>query len=92
MFNVFTSTRINKQETEKGIYFQINKVRSKANENTFEANTSLRQNDASNDSSKKFGSGYRLSENRYGHDSNVQGSKRRKPNRKSAKPRFLSER
>ena len=53
MFNVFTSTRINKQETEKGIYFQINKVRSKTNENTFEANTLLRQNDASNDNSKK---------------------------------------
>ena len=27
MFNVFTSTRINKQETEKDIYFQIDRVR-----------------------------------------------------------------
>ena len=29
MFNVFTSSRINQQETEKGIYFQIDRVRSK---------------------------------------------------------------
>ena len=50
----------------------------------------LRQNDASNDNTKKLGGGHRPTENRYGHDNNVQGSKRRKTNRKSAKPRFLS--
>ena len=63
MFNVFTSTKINQQETEKGIYFQIDRVRSKMNKDTFEANTLLRQNSTSNDSSK---SGYRPAENRYG--------------------------
>ena len=89
-FNVFTSTRINNQENEKGIYFQIDRVWSKTNEDTFEANTLLRQKGASNDRSKKFGSGYQPSENRYGHDNDVQGSKRRKINKKSAKPRFLS--
>ena len=78
MINVFTSTRINKQETEKGIYFQIYTVRSKTNEDTLKPNTLLRQNGASKDSSKKFGSGYQPSENRYGYDNEVQGSKRRK--------------
>ena len=34
------------------------------NEDTFEANTSLRQNCASNDSSKEFESDYQPSENR----------------------------
>ena len=29
MFNVFTSSRINQQETAKGIYFQIDRARSK---------------------------------------------------------------
>ena len=74
MFNVFTSTKINQQETEKGIYFQIDRVRSKMNKDIFEANTLLRQNSARNDSSK---SGYRPAENRYGLHSDVQGSKRR---------------
>ena len=41
MFNVFTSTRTNQQETEKGIYFQIDRVRSKTNEDTFKVNTLL---------------------------------------------------
>ena len=44
MFNVFMSTRTNKQETEKSTYFQIDRVRSKTNEDTFEANTLLQQN------------------------------------------------
>ena len=39
MFNVFTSTKINQQETEKVIYFQID--RGKTNEDTFEVNTLL---------------------------------------------------
>ena len=56
---------------------------------TFEANTLLRQNGANNDSPKKFGSGYRPSENMYGHDNDVEVNKRRKTNRRSAKPRFL---
>ena len=64
MFNVFTSTRLNKQETEKSIYFQIDRVRSKRNKDTFKANKSLQQNGTKNDSSKRFGSGYRPSENR----------------------------
>ena len=64
MFNVFTSTRLNKQETEKSIYFQIDRVRSKRNKDTFKANKSLQQNGTNNDSSKRFGSGYRPSENR----------------------------
>ena len=41
------------QETGKGIYFQFERVRSKINEDTFEANTLLRQNSASNDSFRK---------------------------------------
>ena len=90
IFNVFMSTRINKQEAEKDIYYLIDRVRSNTNEGTFEANTLLRHNGGSNDSSKKFGSVYRPSENRYGHDNDVQISKRRKTNRKLAKPRFLS--
>ena len=51
MFKFFTSTRIIKQETEKGIYFQIDRVRNKTNQNTFEGNTLLRQNGAGNGSS-----------------------------------------
>ena len=84
----FTSNRINKQETEKGIYFQIDRVRSKTNKDTSEANTLLRQNGASNDSSKKFGSGYRPSENRYEHDNDVQGSKRKKQTENRLKQDF----
>ena len=42
MFNFFTSTRINQQETEKGIYFQLYRDRSKTKEETVEANTLLR--------------------------------------------------
>ena len=57
---------------------------------TFEANTLLRQNGASNDSPKKFGSGYRPSENMYGHDNDVEVNKRRKTNRRSAKPKDFS--
>ena len=64
MCNVFTSSRVNQQETEKEIYFQIDIIKSKMNENTFEANTLLRQNGASNDNSKKFGSGYQPAEKR----------------------------
>ena len=57
MFNVFTSTRINKQETEKDICFQIDRVRSKTNEDTFEANTLLRQNGPSKLAKPRFLSG-----------------------------------
>ena len=89
MFNVFTSNRTNQQETEKGIYFQIDRVWSKTNAETFEANTLLRQNGTSNDNSKKFGSGYRFTKNRDGDDSDF---KRRKTNGRSVKLRFLSER
>ena len=71
MFNVFMSAKINKQKTQKGIYFQIDRVRSKTNQATFAVNTLLQQNCASNNSSKKLGSGYRPSENRYGHDNDV---------------------
>ena len=78
MFHVFTSTRTNQQEAEKGIYFQIDWVRSKTTEETFEPNMLLQQNGASNDSSRKIGSGYQPSENRYGSDNEVQGSKRKK--------------
>ena len=88
MFNFFLSNRINKQETEKGIYFQIDRVRSKTNKDTSEANTLLRQNGAINDSSKKFGSGYRPSENRYEHDNDVQGSKRKKQTENRLKQDF----
>ena len=42
MFNVFTSTTINQQETEKGIYFQFYRDRSKTKQDTVEANTLLR--------------------------------------------------
>ena len=35
MFVVFTSNRINQKETKKGIYFQIDRVRSKTDEDTF---------------------------------------------------------
>ena len=59
MFNAFTSTRINQQETEKSNYFQTDSVRKKTKEDTFEANTLLRQNGARNDNSKEFGGGYR---------------------------------
>ena len=41
IFNVFTSTSMNNQETEKYIYFQIVRVRSRTNEDTFEANILL---------------------------------------------------
>ena len=50
IFNVFTSTSMNNQETEKYIYFQIVRVRSRTNEDTFEANILLWQNGARNDS------------------------------------------
>ena len=42
MFNAFTSTRINQQETEKGIYFQLYRDKSKMKEDTIDANTLLR--------------------------------------------------
>ena len=61
MFHVFTSTRTNQQEPEKGIYFQIElevKLGVRTNEDTFEANTLLKQTGPSNDNSKNFGSGY----------------------------------
>ena len=41
MFNVFRTNRINQQKTEKGIYFQIDRVKSKTTPDTFEANTLL---------------------------------------------------
>ena len=72
MFNVFTSSRINQQETEKGIYFQID--RGTTSEDTFEVNTFLRKNGTNNYNSKKFGSGYRPAENRNGYDNDVKGS------------------
>ena len=39
IFNVFTSNRINQQKAEKGINFQIDRVKSQTNADTFEANT-----------------------------------------------------
>ena len=39
---------------------------------------------------QKFGGGHQPTEKRYGHHNDLQGSKRRKTNRKSVKPRFLS--
>ena len=81
------SNRINREETDKGIYFQIDRVKSKTNTDTFEANTLLQQNGVSNDNSKKFGSGYQFTEDRIGDDSDV---KRKKTNRRSTKPRLIS--
>ena len=84
------SNRINHEENKNDVYFQIDRARSKMNKDTFGANTLLRQNVASNDNPKKFGGGHRPTENRYGHDKDVQGSKRRKINGKLAKPKFIS--
>ena len=55
IFNVFMSNRINHEEIDKGIYFQIDRVKSKTNTDTFEANTLLQKDGKSNDNSKKFG-------------------------------------
>ena len=74
------SNRINHEEIVKGIYFQIDRVKSKTNTDTFEANTLLQKNGASNNNSKKFGGGYRFTEDSIRDDSNI---KRKKTNRRS---------
>ena len=81
------TNRINREETDQSIYFQINRVKSKRNTDTFEENTLLQQNGGNNDNSKKFGSGYLFTKDRIRDDTDV---KWRKKNRGSTKPRFLS--
>ena len=71
------SNRIYHKETDKDIYFQTDRVKSKTNGDTFEASTLLQQDGANNDISKKFGSGYRFTKDRTGDDSDV---KRKKTN------------
>ena len=63
MFNDFIANKINQQDSEKGIYLQIDRVKSKTIEEKLEVNTLLRQNGATNDSSKIFGGGYRPTKN-----------------------------
>ena len=46
------SNRINLEETQKGIYFQIDRARSKTNGDTFDANMLLQQNGTSNGNTK----------------------------------------
>ena len=54
IFNVFMSNRINLEETQKGIYFQIDWARSKTNGDTFDANMLLQQNGTSNGNTKSL--------------------------------------
>ena len=46
------SNRIIREETDQSIYFQINRLKSKRNTDTFEENTLLQQNGGKNDNSK----------------------------------------
>ena len=48
------SNRINLEETQKGIYFQIDRARSKTNGDTFDANMLLQQNGTSNGNTKNL--------------------------------------
>ena len=89
LFNVFQSKRINFHNSPAGIYFQIDKVESKANSETFDASSLLLQDGSSNDfTTKMYGGGFGSRQDRFADDRIIRWSETTK--RRSARPKFLS--
>ena len=65
LFNAFISKRINPENSTDDIYFEIDRVRSKKNSETFDANSLLLQNGSCNDIATKYGNGFGSGQNRF---------------------------
>ena len=69
LFNVLVSEMINFDKSPADIYFQIDKVKSKTNSETFDANSLLLQDGSSNDfTAKKYEDGFRSRQDRFRDD------------------------
>ena len=83
------SNRINEKNSTDGIYFQIERVRSKTNSETFDAKvelSSLLQNGSGNDiTSTKHGDGFGPGYYRFGDGRNI-----KRTGKKLVRPKFLS--
>ena len=92
LFNVFVSKRVNEINSTDGIYFQIERVRSKTNSETFDAKvelSSLLQNGSDNDiTSTKYGDGFGPGYHRFGDGRNIKQTEKKQ--RRSVRPKFYS--
>ena len=90
-YNVFISERIKSGNFEKGIYFKIDRVKSKADSGTFSAKQKLDGNGTGYDrlSERDRSTGYLPAGDKSDAKSDLQ-LQQRPSSRRSAKPRFLS--
>ena len=69
LFNVLVSNRINLDNSSAGVYFQIDKVKSKTNSEIFDASSLLFEDVSSNVfPEKKNGGGFGSRQDRFGDD------------------------
>ena len=69
LFNVLVSNRINFDSSSAGIYFQIDKVKSKTNSEIFDVSSLLFEDVSSNFfTEKKYGGGFESRQDRFGDD------------------------
>ena len=88
IYNVFTSERMKSANFEKGIYFKIDRVKSKTDSETFSAKLKLEINGSGNDQLSEQDRGTELFGGGIGNRKDVKQFDKPKP-RQSAKPRFL---
>ena len=89
VYNVFISERIKSGNSEKSFYFKIDRVRSKANSETFSSKQKLERNGSGNERLSERDRGTELFEGGIGNGKDVKQFDKPKP-RQSARPRFLS--
>ena len=92
LYNIFISKRIKSGNFETAIYFQIDRVQSKTDKETFSANKTLEKNGSSTDGLPKKGRGAKsnTADGDEGEDRYEKTSKQFQYVRESARPRFLS--
>ena len=66
LLNVFLTKRINPENLTDGINFQIDRAKSKANSEKFDANSLLLNNGSGNDIATKYGNEFGSGYNRFG--------------------------
>ena len=93
LFNVLINKQINEKSSTGGIYFQIERVRSKTNTDTCDAKVelnSLLQNGSCSDVTlTKYGDGFGPGYNMFRDGRNINQSEKKQ--RRSVRPKFLSE-
>ena len=89
VYLVFISKRVKSGNFEKGIYFKIDRVKSKTDSETFSAKQKLERNGSGNDQISEWDRGTELFGGGIGNGKDVKQFDKPK-SRLSAKPRFLS--